>query len=91
MPTGGAVAYIGRNTGAQPAGLTLLDGFVLALAEGRATRVGDAWRESLARYVEVERLFELEPTDSWYPPSIFFQGMKFMLFGDPTLELAPAK
>jgi hypothetical protein len=26
--------------------------------------------------------------DDWYPPSIFFQGMKFMLFGDPTLPLA---
>jgi hypothetical protein len=25
--------------------------------------------------------------DDWYPPSIFFQGMKFLLFGDPTLPL----
>jgi hypothetical protein len=23
----------------------------------------------------------------WYPPSIFFQGMKYMLFGDPSLQL----
>lgn len=27
------------------------------------------------------------PTAGWYPPSIFFQGMKFMLFGDPSLDL----
>jgi len=34
---------------------------------------------------------ELAPTSSWYPPSIFFQGMKFMLFGDPTLPLPAPK
>ena len=45
------------------------------------------WVVGVSRYVEVERLHELAPTDSWYPPSIFFQGMKFMLFGDPTLAV----
>lgn len=88
MPQGGALAYIGCNTGAQPAALTLMDGFVLALAAERSLRIGDAWRSAMTRYVEVERLFELQPSESWYPPSIFFQGMKFMLFGDPTLRLA---
>ena len=34
-----------------------------------------------------ERLFDLVPTDSWYPPSIFFQGMKFVVFGDPALPM----
>lgn len=89
MPQGGAVVYIGCNTGAQPAALTLMDGFALALGEDRSLRVGDAWRAAMARYVEEERLFELVPTESWYPPSIFFQGMKFLLLGDPTLRLAP--
>ncbi len=88
MPQGGAVVYIGCNTGAQPAALTLMDGFALALAQGRSARVGDAWRTALARYVAEERLFELAPTESWYPPSIFFQGMKFLLLGDPTLRIA---
>ena len=50
-------------------------------------RLGDAWREALAHYHAAERLAELEPTDSWYPPSVFFQGMKFILLGDPTLPL----
>ena len=36
---------------------------------------------------ERKRLDQLVPTDSWYPASIFFQGMKFMVFGDPSLVL----
>lgn len=88
-PTGGAVAYIGCATGAQPCALTLLDGFLAAAAEPGA-RVGDAWKRALAHYHAAERLDELVPTDSWYPPSVFFQGMKFLLFGDPTLRLSPA-
>jgi hypothetical protein len=90
QPTGGAVAYIGCDTGAQPCALTLLEGFTAALAHDRAQRVGDAWRAALAHYHQAERLAELVPTDSWYPPSVFFQGMKFVLLGDPTLPLAPA-
>lgn len=90
MPSGGAVAYIGCDTGAQPCALTLADGFVGALAANRNARVGDAWRDALAHYWSAEKLAELNPNDDWYPPSIFFQGMKFMLFGDPTLSLATA-
>ena len=84
---GGAVAYIGCDTGAQPCGLTLMEGFVDALAQGRAWRIGDAWREAVAHYHRAERLDQLVPTESWYPPSVFFQGMKFVLLGDPTLAL----
>ena len=83
----GAVAYIGCNTGAQPCALTLLDGFIAAVAAAERPRLGEAWRQALVSYVERERLFELKPDDGWYPPSIFFQGMKFMLFGDPTFEM----
>ena len=89
MADGGAVAYIGCGTGAQPAALTLLDGFVLAAAEDGAARLGDAWVAALARYREVEQLDILQPTASWYPASIFFQGMKFLVFGDPALPLPP--
>jgi hypothetical protein len=91
QPTGGAVAYIGCDTGAQPCALTLMEGFVAAVEAGRGQRVGDAWREALRRYHAAERLDELVPTGSWYPPSVFFQGMKFVLLGDPTLRLAPAR
>lgn len=83
----GAVAYFGCNTGSQPCGLTLLDGFAQAIGTLEAPRLGDCWRHAIAHYVERERLRDLVPTESWYPASIFFQGMKFMLFGDPTLPL----
>jgi hypothetical protein len=89
MPSGGAIAYIGCDTGAQPCAVTLLEGFTRGLAHAAPRRLGDAWREALAYYWETERLAQLEPTDSWYPPSIFFQGMKFLLLGDPTLVLVP--
>jgi hypothetical protein len=88
----GAVAYIGCNTGSQPCGLTLLDGFVHSLAQKPEPRLGDCWVGAVAYYFDKEHLDKLKPNDDWYPPSIFFQGMKFMLFGDPTLRLpAPQK
>jgi hypothetical protein len=91
MPQGGAIAYLGCNTGAQPCALTLLEGFDDALATHREFTVGEAWRAAIAHYHDAEHLADLKPTADWYPPSIFFQGMKFMLFGDPTLKLrAPA-
>lgn len=86
-PGGGALIYIGCATGAQPCALTLLDGFQAALRTPDAPRVGDAWRIALAQYFEREKLATLQPNDDWYPPSIFFQGMKFVFFGDPTLQL----
>jgi len=84
----GAVAYIGCNTGGQPCALTLMDGFVGGLHQ---QRLGDCWNYAITQYYARERLAELKPTASWYPPSIFFQGMKYMLFGDPTLILPASK
>ena len=87
----GAVAYIGCNTGSQPCGLTLMEGFVHALAAAPEPRLGTCWTEALRYYHTKQRLAHLQPDNGWYPPSIYFQGMKFMLFGDPTLPLpAPA-
>jgi hypothetical protein len=86
----GAVAYIGCNTGSQPCGLTLLKGMAAKLGashNSHNSRLGDCWSGAVASYHREERLAELTPTEGWYPPSIFFQGMKFMLFGDPTLAL----
>lgn len=87
----GAVAYIGCNTGSQPCGLSLAEGFVGALAEAKAPRVGDCWASAVAFYYKKERLADLTPNDDWYPPSIFFQGMKFMLFGDPSAPMAAGR
>jgi hypothetical protein len=83
----GAVAYIGCNTGSQPCALTLADGFVRALADVKEPRLGDCWAGAVRFYFEHEHLATLKPNDDWYPPSIFFQGMKFMLFGDPSLRM----
>jgi len=45
----------------------------------------------MAGYDEA-KLGSLTPgPDDWYPPGIFFQGMKYMLFGDPSLPLAGQK
>lgn len=84
----GAVAYIGCNTGSQPCALTLMEGFVGGLKE---ERLGDCWNQAIRHYYAKERLGQLKPTADWYPPSVFFQGMKFMLFGDPSLVLPAAK
>jgi hypothetical protein len=83
----GAVAYIGCNTGGQPCGLTLLEGFVTTLSQEKQPHVGDCWAGAVRFYFEHEHLATLKPNDDWYPPSIFFQGMKYMLFGDPSLRL----
>ncbi len=91
-PDRGCVAYIGCNTGSQPCALTLLDGFAAEMARPRAdgslVRVGDCWKAAVAHYYDAEHLDTIKPDAGWYPASIFFQGMKFMLFGDPTLPLA---
>ena len=83
----GAVAYIGCNTGSQPCALTLVDGFVSALATTKEPRLGDCWAGAIRHYFDHEHLATLKPNTDWYPPSIFFQGMKFMLFGDPSLRM----
>lgn len=83
----GAVAYIGCNTGSQPCGLTLEAGFVDAASTLEQPRLGDCWKHAVSYYFDHEHLATLKPTESWYPASIFFQGMKFMVFGDPTVPV----
>jgi len=82
---GGAVAYIGCNTGSQPCGVTLMEGFVAAI--GTKATIGECWSAAIEWYWEKEGLETIKPTESWYPASIFFQGMKFMVFGDPSLPV----
>jgi hypothetical protein len=83
----GAAAYIGCNTGSQPCALTLLEGFVSTLSAAKEPRLGDCWNGAIRYYFDHERLATLRPNEDWYPASIFFQGMKFMVFGDPSLRL----
>ncbi len=95
---GGAVVYIGCNTGSQPAALTLMAGFVDGLSTASATdpashtsppTAGECWKHAIAYYYEHEHLATLKPSADWYPASIYFQGMKFMFFGDPTVPMGP--
>jgi hypothetical protein len=87
----GAVAYIGCNTGGQPCALTLLAGFAQALGKQKEPRLGDAWMAAVRYYYTRENLAKLKPNADWYPPSIFFQGMKYMVFGDPSLRMPAGK
>lgn len=86
-PDGGAIAVIGCVTGSQPCAHTLLDAFVEAMHREPSESAGRWWSEALGEYVRREKLMDLVPTESWYPPSIFFQGMKFIYLGDPTIRL----
>jgi hypothetical protein len=83
----GAVAYVGCNTGGQPCALTLVDGFIRALRGLPEPTLGDCWAGAITHYYKAEHLDTIKPNDDWYPPSIFFQGMKYMVFGDPALRL----
>ena len=78
---------LGCATGSPPCAHTLLDGFAAFIAEHPDAAVGAAWSHAVARYVEAEHLRELKPTADWYPPSIYFQPMKFVLLGDPTVRM----
>jgi hypothetical protein len=84
----GAVVYIGCNTGAQPCAITMLEGFLAAMRRQDPPLVGDCWVSAIHYYYDKEKLAKLVPNNDWYPPSIFFQGMKFMFFGDPTVPFA---
>jgi hypothetical protein len=83
----GAVAYIGCNTGGQPCGLTLMDGFTKSWGQSPSARLGDCWKDAVAYYYERQHLDTIKPDSGWYSASIFFQAMKFMVYGDPSLRL----
>jgi hypothetical protein len=88
----GAVAYIGCNTGGQPCGMTLLEGFVGGLHDLSEPTLGHCWVHAVDHHYEAEHLKTIKPNNDWYPASIFFQGMKYMVYGDPALRLpGPSK
>lgn len=85
-PKGGAAAAIGCVAGSQPCAHTLLDGFVEAARSTPGATIGEWWKAAIHHYHATEKLDSLTPTKSWYPASVYFQGMKFVLLGDPTLR-----
>ncbi len=82
---GPVAAYFGCVTGSQPAAVTLVEEFAAALPD--AVRLGDLWLAAVRNYHRRENLAAIVPTEDWYPASIYFQAMKFVLLGDPTLRL----
>ena len=48
----GAVAYFGCNTGSQPCGLSLVEGFVRAWSQDKDARLGDCWAEAVRYYYD---------------------------------------
>jgi Peptidase family C25 len=86
----GAAVYIGYNTGGQSAAVPLMEGFVAAMRRSKQPLVGDCWASAVCYYYRQERLAELVPDSGWYRPVVFMTPMKFMLYGDPTLPLAPS-
>jgi hypothetical protein len=61
------------------------------LAKSKDARLGDCWNAAVEFYYEREDLEYLRPTRNWYTPSVFFQAMKFMVYGDPSLVLPSAQ
>ena len=67
--------------------LALMDNFAKSWGNNPSARLGDCWMEAVSNYYEQEHLATIKPNADWYPPSIFFQAMKYMVYGDPSLRL----
>jgi hypothetical protein len=87
----GAVAYIGSDMVAQPPALGLLDAFITAMRTSYQPRVGDCWSFAINRYHDDQNIAKLKTDGDWVIPATFMQPMKFNLFGDPSLPLAPTE
>ncbi len=81
------MADIGCTSGGQPCGLTLMDGFTKAWGRDPFARLGDCWVQAESYYHERERPATIKVAAGWYPPSIFFQAVKYLVYGDPSLKL----
>ena len=62
-------------------------GFSEAHSRNPDALLGDCWTAAVRHYYDKEQLATIAPTKDWYPASIFFQGMKSMVYGDPTLPM----
>jgi hypothetical protein len=90
-PTGGAVVYMAAAQARSPA-RSRCSRASPRPSPPRPTRASATpGTAPCATTTRASGLSELVPTDSWYPPSVFFQGMKFLFLGDPTLRLTPER
>jgi hypothetical protein len=72
----------------QPWGMTLLDGFIQGTRANREPRVGDCWAHAISYYYKEQGLADMKPDGNWERPAQFFQPMKYILYGDPSLPMA---
>jgi choice-of-anchor C domain-containing protein len=83
----GCVAYIGGAVGTQPGlALPMMAGFIDYTTQHGTPRIGDAWNWGIIRLYHDMNIAKLQPTN-WVQNAIFHQGMKFQLFGDPSMRL----
>lgn len=82
----GAVAYIGCNMVAQAFAWPMVKSVIDYDTSHREPRLGDAWNAALTEYYHSHHLDTIQPHD-WVQSATFHQGMKFQLFGDPSLRL----
>jgi hypothetical protein len=87
----GAVAYIGGIAYGQEPDVALLEGFFNALATVRGPTVGDCFARSIDFYYRRYPPESLRADDNWPVPAQFSQGLKFMLYGDPSLPMVGLK
>ncbi len=85
-PQNGCVAYIGCCVGSQSMAWPMMEGFIEFIAAHDEPRLGDAWAGAIVKYYDVMGIATIKAHD-WVQVAIVHQGMKFQLFGDPSMRL----
>lgn len=82
----GAVAYIGFTINSNH-WHELMDGFVMAMGQKPAPRLGDAWAFALTYHHQARKAFVQKHKGDFDGLHSFDQGLRAILLGDPTLLL----
>jgi choice-of-anchor C domain-containing protein len=89
FPKLGCVAYIGCDVGSQDLAWPMMEGFIEYVAATDQPRLGDAWAGAVVKYHNHMGIATIKAHD-WVQVAIVHQGMKFQLFGDPSMRLPRA-
>ncbi len=91
--SGGAVAYIGATSGAQPTVVDLYEGFFQAYRDGERI-LGNLWRTMVERYHAKHDLAEsgtwYDAPEDWQRGHVVSEPRKFVVLGDPFLVVGGA-
>jgi hypothetical protein len=90
--TGGAIAYLGESRAGRHWGFQLSEYFYKAYTAG--TTVGDMWKEMVKDYYWANQLDQSHQWNygpaKWETAHMFDEPQKFVLFGDPSLQVGGA-